>query len=257
MNRKPIFDAVRKMLSRAFTDQEVKDLDKACDQAEGAIAASAAPARPAPAPPAGGRAIGAKGLALLKSFEGCEKRRADGRFDAYPDPGSADGHPWTIGWGSTGADVARGTVWTQAQCDARLVQDMQKYADVVSRALGTARTSQNQFDALVSFHYNTGAIATATLTKKHKAGDFAGAKAEFARWNKNNGRVMNGLVRRRAAEAALYATPDGDRRSRSKPAGAAAEAKPKKPAARRGAARAAAKPKPAAKKPAKPSRGRR
>ena len=207
MNRKPIFDAVRKMLGRGFTDQEVKDLDKACDQSEGAIAGSAAPLRPPPAPPPSGRALGKKGLDLIKSFEGCEKRRADGRFDAYPDPGSGDGHPWTIGWGSTGADVRRGVVFTRAQCDARLEQDMQRYSDAVARAIGNAPTSQNQFDALVSFHYNTGAIATATLTKKHKAGDFAGAKAEFARWNKNNGRVMNGLVRRRAAEAALYSTP--------------------------------------------------
>jgi GH24 family phage-related lysozyme (muramidase) len=82
---------------------------------------------------------------------------------------------------------------------------MQRYADAVSRAIGNAPTNQNQFDALVSFHYNTGAIATATLTKKHKAGDYEGAEAEFARWNKNAGKVMKGLVRRRTAEAALYA----------------------------------------------------
>ena len=84
---------------------------------------------------------------------------------------------------------------------------MQRYADAVSRAIGTAPTTQNQFDALVSFHYNTGAIATATLTKKHKEGKYAAAKAEFARWNKNAGKVMAGLVRRRAAEAELYAKP--------------------------------------------------
>jgi GH24 family phage-related lysozyme (muramidase) len=45
------------------------------------------------------------------------------------------------------------------------------------------------------------------LTKKHIAGDFAGAKAEFGRWNKNAGKVMRGLTRRREAEAALYAKP--------------------------------------------------
>jgi GH24 family phage-related lysozyme (muramidase) len=84
---------------------------------------------------------------------------------------------------------------------------MQRYADAVSRAIGNAPTTQNQFDALVSFHYNTGAIATATLTKKHKAADYKGAEAEFARWNKNAGKVMKGLVRRRAAEAELYAKP--------------------------------------------------
>jgi GH24 family phage-related lysozyme (muramidase) len=95
-------------------------------------------------------------------------------------------------------------VWTQAECDARLEADLVRYADDVSEALGDAATSQPQFDALVSFHYNTGAIARATLTRKHRAGDFAGAAREFARWNRAGGRVLKGLSRRRAAEADLY-----------------------------------------------------
>ena len=204
MNRKPIFDAVRTMLGRGFKQNEVDQLDEACDLAEGSIAASKKATPAAVAPSAGGRAIGDPGFKLIQSFEGCEKDRPDGQFQAYPDPGSADGHPWTIGWGSTGPDVKPGTIWTQAACDARFRKDIQRYADQVSKAIGTAKTSQNQFDALVSFHYNTGAIGTATLTKKHKAGDHAGAKAEFAKWNKNAGKVMKGLVRRRAAEAELY-----------------------------------------------------
>ena len=56
----------------------------------------------------------------------------------------------------------------------------------------------------MSFHYNTGAIARATLTAKHKDGDYRGAAAEFARWNRAGGRVLRGLQRRRAAETALY-----------------------------------------------------
>jgi lysozyme len=150
-----------------------------------------------------GRRIGADGIALIKRFEGCARRRADGLVEAYPDPGSG-GDPWTIGWGATGAGIGPGVVWTQAQCDARLESDLIKYALEVSKALGDAPTSQLQFDALVSFHYNTGAIARATLTKKHKDGDFAGALAEFAKWNKASGRTMAGLTRRRAAEAELY-----------------------------------------------------
>ena len=67
-----------------------------------------------------------------------------------------------------------------------------------------APTSQPQFDALVSFHYNTGAIGRATLTKLHKVGDFAGAAAEFGKWVHAGGRRLAGLVRRREAEAALY-----------------------------------------------------
>lgn len=211
MNRKPIFDAVRTMLGRQFTDAEVDALDDACDAAETSIAgsakvtANAAASGPQPAP-AGAKSLGAKGLALLKSFEGCEKRGADGSFSAYPDPGSSDGNPWTIGWGSTGADIKKGVVWTQKQCDDRLVSDMQRYVNQVAKAIGNAPTTQNQFDALVSFHYNTGAIGSATLTKKHIAGDYAGAAAEFGRWTKNAGKVMKGLVRRRAAEAELYQT---------------------------------------------------
>ncbi|MEA1617510.1 lysozyme [Erythrobacter sp. T5W1-R] len=155
------------------------------------------------------RSIGPRGIALIKRFEGCARIRADGLIEAYPDPGSG-GEPWTIGWGATGADHGHGgrigpdTVWTQAQCDERLARDLRRYASEVAQALKGAPATQGQFDALVSFHYNTGAIARATLTKKHIARDYAGAAAEFARWNKAGGRVLRGLTRRRAAEAALY-----------------------------------------------------
>lgn len=148
-------------------------------------------------------AIGPAGLALIKSFEGCAKKRADGRVEAYPDPGTG-GDPWTIGWGATGPGIAKGTIWTQAECDARLERDLARFAADVTRAIGNALTTQGQFDAMVSFHYNTGAIARATLTRLHKAGDFVGAAAEFAKWNKAAGKVLPGLTRRRLAEAALY-----------------------------------------------------
>lgn len=207
MNRKPIFDAVRIMLGRGLNPGEVAALDASIDVAEGSLRAKEA-ARVIPASKSfGGWVLGAAGAALIKEFEGCEKDRPDGRFQAYPDPGSVDGKPWTIGWGSTGPDVTPTTIWTQAQCDARFDVDIQKYANAVSAALGNAPTTQNQFDALVSFHYNTGAIRTATLTNKHKEGKFVDARAEFARWVKNDGKVMNGLVRRRTAEAALYGKP--------------------------------------------------
>jgi len=151
------------------------------------------------------RRIGAEGIALVKQFEGCAKMREDGMVEAYPDPGTG-GDPWTIGWGTTGPGIGPGTVWTQAQCDARLEADLARFAAAVDRALGDATTTQPQFDALVSFHYNTGAIARATLTAKHRAGEVEGAAKEFARWTRAGGRVLKGLVRRRAAEAALYAS---------------------------------------------------
>jgi GH24 family phage-related lysozyme (muramidase) len=95
-------------------------------------------------------------------------------------------------------------VWTQQQAEAQLAYDMVKYANQVTHALSGALTNQHQFDALVSFQYNTGSLASSTLLKKHKAGDYAGAALEFGKWVRAGGHVLQGLVRRRAAEAALY-----------------------------------------------------
>lgn len=203
-NHRSIFDSIRDLVARgmqvahsvhtADTDPETTVTDKAKDT-----------------PPTSSkhRTIGPQGIALIKRFEGCARLRTNGMVEAYPDPGTG-GDPWTIGWGSTGQDqysggrIGPGTVWSQQQCDARLERDLVRYANDVDRALGDAPTSQQQFDALVSFHYNTGAIGRATLTRLHKAGEFAAAAGEFARWNKAGGRVLKGLIRRRAAEAALY-----------------------------------------------------
>ncbi|RXZ64063.1 lysozyme [Pelagerythrobacter rhizovicinus] len=194
MQRKTIFDAVRQMLGRGFRQAEVERLDRAIDRALG----------PEEVPDLrSSRSVGPPGVALIKRFEGCQRLRADGLVEAYPDPATG-GAPWTIGWGATGPEIGPGTVWTQAQCDARLERDLERHAAEVAEAVGDAPTTQDQFDALVSFHYNTGAIARATLTRKHVAGDHAGAAREFARWNRAGGRVLRGLTRRRAAEAELY-----------------------------------------------------
>ena len=191
MNRKPLFDAIRKLLGRGFRQAEVEALDKAIDTVAGR------------APNGGARSIGPKGLALIRQFEGCARLRRDGMVEAYPDPGTG-GEPWTIGWGATGPGIGPGSVWTQQQCDARLESDVARHARDVAFALGDAPTTQAQFDALVSFHYNTGAIARSTLLRRHLAGDYRAAAEEFARWNRAGGRVLKGLVRRRAAEARLY-----------------------------------------------------
>ena len=142
---------------------------------------------------------------LIQQFEGCAKKRPDGSFAAYPDPGSG-GDPWTIGWGSTGPGIKKGVVWTQQQCDERFAEHLDQFADKVSNILGRTPTTQHQFDAMVSFAYNVGPanLSASTLLKKHKAGDYKGAAAEFAKWNKAAGKVLPGLTRRRAAEAALY-----------------------------------------------------
>jgi len=191
MNRKPLFDAIRKLLGRGFRQAEVEALDKAIDTIAGRVQGGEA------------RSIGPRGLALIRQFEGCARKRPDGMVEAYPDPGTG-GEPWTIGWGATGPDIGPGTVWTQQQCDARLASDVARHARDVAIALGDAPTTPAQFDALTSFHYNTGAIARSTLLRRHLAGDYKGAADEFARWNRAGGRVLKGLVRRRAAEARLY-----------------------------------------------------
>lgn len=151
------------------------------------------------------RSVSPAGITLIKRFEGCARLRADGRVEAYPDPGTGAA-PWTIGWGATGAGIGPRTIWTQEQCDTRLSTDVARHAADVDRTLGDTPTTQAQFDALVSFHYNTGAIGRATLTRRHREGNHAAARREFARWTRAGGRVLKGLQRRREAEALLYAS---------------------------------------------------
>jgi GH24 family phage-related lysozyme (muramidase) len=134
-------------------------------------------------------------IKLCQYFEGC-------KLEAY----LCSAGVWTIGWGSTGKDIRRGLVWSQAQCDARFVRDLNTFAVGVDNLLKGSVTSQKQFDALVSFAYNCGLgnLASSTLLKKHKAGDFAGAQAEFQRWNKGGGKELKGLTIRRKTEAKIY-----------------------------------------------------
>ena len=189
--RKAIFDAVKEQVPGVWNDPgHVHAMDKLLD-------ALGVP-RAGPIT----RFTSAKGIDLIHRFESC-------KLHAYPDPGTG-GKPWTIGWGSTtdehGRPIEPGTVWTQERADARFALDLAKFEKAVIDALAGSATTQNQFDALVSFTYNVGEgnLRSSTLLKRHKAGDYAGAKAQFALWNKAAGRVMAGLTRRRAAEAELY-----------------------------------------------------
>lgn len=136
---------------------------------------------------------------IVRRFEGCV-------LFAYPDPGSG-GDPWTIGYGATGPGIHKGVSWTQEQAEARLASGIAETAEKVSAIIKDAPTTQGQFDALVSLAFNIGAraLAASTLIRMHIGGDFEGAAAQFARWNKASGKVLRGLVSRRAAEAALYA----------------------------------------------------
>ncbi len=142
------------------------------------------------------------GLITLKRHEGLS-------LEAYPDPGSKDGKPVTIGYGSTrrldGGEWRVGERITEVEAAELLRRDAAGAETAVNRMVRVPLT-QPQFDALVSFVYNVGAGAfeSSTLLRKLNAGDYAGAAAQFDRWTYNDGRVMAGLQRRREAERALF-----------------------------------------------------
>jgi len=141
-------------------------------------------------------------LSTIKKWEGC-------KLLAYPDPGTG-GKPWTIGWGSTsdsaGKPIEPGTRWTQAEADQRLAAHVQEFARGVDKALAGAATTAAQKGAMVSLAYNIGLgnFGSSTLLRKHRAGDYDGAAGQFAAWNKAAGKVLPGLVKRRADEARVY-----------------------------------------------------
>lgn len=81
-----------------------------------------------------------------------------------------------------------------------------KYAKRVSEMVKKPLT-QNQLNALVSFAYNvgTGAFSTSTLLKKVNANpNDLTIRNEFAKWNKANGKVIQGLINRRKKESDVY-----------------------------------------------------
>lgn len=141
----------------------------------------------------------------LKRWEGT-------RLVAYPDPGSRDGTPWTIGHGHTSDKkmrVSKGQVITKKQAEELLIHDAEEAANVIrSRVL--VPLSSNQLGALISFVFNVGGgqFTSSTLLKRLNRGDYASVPFELRRWNKNDGRVMQGLVNRREAEAALWLSYD-------------------------------------------------
>mgnify|MGYP002717171624 CR=1 FL=1 len=197
MSDKALFDAVRAIKGKALTQADVDLINRA-------LMRDVATA-------AGGMRISQRGIDLILGFETL-------RLTAYKDPGSRNGLPITNGWGSTtdlqGQPIELGAVWTRDYADAVFARDLAAFETGVNLLLDGKPTTQAQFDALVSFAYNVGldidddtiaeGLGDSTLLKKHLAGDYAGAQAAFASWRYNDGKVMNGLVRRRAAEAALY-----------------------------------------------------
>jgi lysozyme len=148
------------------------------------------------------RSATAETLSHVKRWEGF-------RAKAYPDPGSKNGLPVTIGYGQTrrnGRPIKLGETITEAEATEWLVNELARVSTVIERLVAVPLTD-NQHGALLSFVYNVGdgAFAKSTLLKKLNAGDYAAVPAQLARWNKNDGKVMEGLTNRRAAEAGLWA----------------------------------------------------
>lgn len=88
---------------------------------------------------------------------------------------------------------------------ALLQADMAGAERAVLRLISVPLTD-GQFDALVSFTFNlgTGALQRSTLRRKINREEHEDVPAEFLRWVWAGGRKLNGLIRRRQAEAALY-----------------------------------------------------
>ena len=134
-----------------------------------------------------------RGLSPIKSFEGL-------RLQAYQDAVGV----WTIGYGTT-RGVNSGMKISKEQAERMLLNDVQRFEPEIER-LVTVPLSQNQWDALVSFTYNLGSanLGSSTLRRLLNSGDYAAAADQFPRWNKAGGKVLPGLVRRRAAERDLF-----------------------------------------------------
>jgi GH24 family phage-related lysozyme (muramidase) len=158
--------------------------------------AAGSPAAPAPV-----AAWLAPAQRIVKEFEGC-------KLQAYICPAGVP----TIGWGSTtigGKVVREGQSITQAQADAQLNADLQRFYDALARAIPAVTTwPPNRIAALVSWTYNIGigAMQDSTLRRRILAGEDPAkvAAEELPRWNKANGKELAGLTRRRAAELSLF-----------------------------------------------------
>ena len=134
------------------------------------------------------------GLALTKSFEGL-------RLEAYQDVGGV----WTVGYGHTGPDLLAGMKISQADADALLRAYVSAAVACVNRGV-TEEISQAQFDALVDFCFNVGQgnLLKSSLLRYVNLGEFENAAAQFLLWVNAGGKRVEGLVRRRQAERAMF-----------------------------------------------------
>ena len=137
------------------------------------------------------------GIDLIKHFEGCELK-------AYKCPAGV----WTIGYGHT-KGVEPGDEWSEDHANHMLEVELEEYEGYVSKYV-TAPLGQNQFDALVSWTYNLGGgnLSASTMLKVLNAGEYEEVPNQMLRWNKAGGKVLEGLTRRRQAEADMFCGKD-------------------------------------------------
>ena len=137
--------------------------------------------------------ISQEGLSLIKKFEGCE-------LEAY----RCAANVLTIGYGST-KGVKEGDSITQEEADQLLLHEMDEYEGYVKDSV-TVDLDQNQFDALVSWVFNLGPsnLKASSMLKVLNNKEFEEVPSQIKRWNKAGGKVLQGLIRRREAEALLF-----------------------------------------------------
>jgi lysozyme len=154
--------------------------------------------------------ISQRGIDLIVSFEGKHKLRADGRYQAYLDT-LAKPPVWTLYCGLT-RGIREGMICTAEEGDKLFAKELTIYEDAVERLIAVD-LNQNQFDALVSFTYNcgVGALERSTLRKVLNQGKYNQVPAQLMKWVNAGGVKYAGLVRRRAAEGALFMEPMEDK----------------------------------------------
>jgi len=138
--------------------------------------------------------ISENGLSLIKKFEGCK---------LYAYKAVSTEKYWTIGYGHYGSDVRQGQTITQAQADALLRTDCASAEKAVNRYNDKYHWNQNQFDALVSFTFNCG-VGNLNLLLNNGNRTISEISAKITAYNKAGGKVLKGLVTRRAAEKELF-----------------------------------------------------
>jgi len=137
--------------------------------------------------------ISEEGLSLIKKFEGCELK-------AY----RCAANVLTIGYGTT-KGVTEDMEITKEEAESILKEEMHEYEGYINDMVKVP-LKQNQFDSMVSWVFNLGStnLSSSTLLKKLNNSEYDEVPAQIKRWNKAGGKVLDGLIRRREAEALLF-----------------------------------------------------